>query len=136
MEPKKLESTTAYKLTTNTEDSDVYIHNDKFGCGGDEVQVYLKSEADEFIESLKTYYKDAHGKLHTVNLIEDELYQKLLHAKYKRCIASAAYWAAVRYNCVDDKHKIRAENNHKKWLELSKRYKEPKVIYDWRTNEI
>lgn len=98
--------------------------------------VYLKSEADEFIESLKTYYKDAHGKLHTVNLIEDELYQKLLHAKYKRCVASAAYWAAVMYNCVDDKHKIRAENNHKKWLELSKRYKEPKVIYDWRTNEI
>lgn len=88
--------------------------------------VYIKSEADECIESLITDYKDACGKLHTVGLIKDELYQKLLHTKYKRCVASAAYWVAVRDNCVDYKHRIQAENNHKKWIELSKRYKEVK----------
>ena len=126
MEPKKLESTTAYKLTTNTEDSDVYIHNDKFGCGGDEVQVYLKSEADEFIESLRTDYKDACGKLHTVNLIEDELYHRLQHANYKRCVAMSAYWVAVRYKCIYEKHRRQADKNNKRWLELSKRYKEAK----------
>lgn len=126
MKCNKLKSITTYKLTTNTEDSDVYIHNDEFGCGGDAVQVYLKSEADKCIESIRNDYKDPCGNLHTVGLTKDELYQKLLHTKYKRCVASAAYWVAVRYNCVDDKHKIRAENNHKKWLELSKRYKEAK----------
>lgn len=103
MEPKKLESTTAYKLTTNTEDSDVYIHNDEFGCGGDEVQVYLKSEADKYIESL---------------------YHRLQRANYKRCFAMFAYWIAVRFTCIDEKHKRRADKNSKRWLELSKRYRE------------
>ena len=73
MKCNKLKSITAYKLTTNTEDSDVYIHNDEFECGGDAVQAYIKSEADKCIESLRTDYKDACGKLHTVGLIKDEL---------------------------------------------------------------
>lgn len=103
MKCDKLESTTAYKLTTNTEDSDVYIHNDEFGCGGDAVQVYIKSEADKFIESLRTGFQ---------------------HANYKRCIAMFAYWIAVRLTCIDEKHKRRADKNSKRWLELSKRYKE------------
>ena len=123
MKCDKLKSITAYKLTTNTEDSDVYIHNDEFECGGDAVQVYIKSEADKCIESLRTDYKDACGKLHTVGLIKDELYQKLLHTKYKRCVASAAYWVAVRYKCIDEKHRRLADKNNKRWLELSKRYK-------------
>ena len=126
MNGNKLKSTTAYKLTTNTEDSDVYIHNDEFGFGGDAVQVYLKSEADKCIESLRNDYKDPCGELHTVGLIKDELYQKLLHTKYKRCVASAAYWVAVRYKCIDEKHRRRADKNNKRWLELSKRYKEAK----------
>lgn len=71
MKCNKLKSFTAYKLTTNTEDSDVYIHNDDFGCGGDAVQVYLKSEADKYIESLRTDYKDACGKLHGVADVEN-----------------------------------------------------------------
>lgn len=53
MKCDKLESTTAYKLTTNTEDSDVYIHNNEFGCGGDAVQVYIKEDVDEAIAELK-----------------------------------------------------------------------------------
>ena len=124
MKCDKLKSITAYKLTTNTEDSDVYIHNDEFECGGDAVQVYIKSEADKCIESLRTDYKDACWKLHAVGLIKDELYQKLLHTKYKRCVAMSAYWVAVSYKCIDEKHRRLADKNNKRWLELSKRYKE------------
>ena len=88
--------------------------------------VYLKSEADKCIESLRTDYKDACGKLHTVGLIKDELYHRLQHANYKRCVAMSAYWIAVRYKCIDEKHRRRADKNNKRWLELSKRYKETK----------
>lgn len=126
MKCNKLKSITEYKLTTNTEDSDVYIHNDEFGCGGDAVQVYLKSEADKCIESIRNDYKDPCWNLHTVGLTKDELYQKLLHTKYKRCVASAAYWVAVRYKCIDEKHRRQADKNNKRWIELSKRYKEAK----------
>ena len=49
----ELKAINAYRLTTNTEDSDVYIHNDEFGCGGDLVECYLKSEADKVIAELK-----------------------------------------------------------------------------------
>ena len=62
---------------------------------------------------------------HTTDVINSQEVE-IRRQKYKRCVAMSAYWAAVRYNCVDDKHKILAENNHKKWLELSKRYKEAK----------
>ena len=60
--------------------------------------VYLKSEADEVIR----------------------------HQKYKRCVAMSAYWVAVRYKCIDEKHRRQADKNNKRWLELSKRYKEAK----------
>lgn len=88
---------------------------------------------DESLDELKK------GKAYLLEYTTEVLnsQERVIHRqKYKRCLAMSAYWVAVRYNCVDDKHKIRAENNHKKWLELSKHYKEPKVIYDWRTNEI
>ena len=88
--------------------------------------VYIKSEADKCIESLITDYKDTCGKLHTVGLIKDELYHRLQHANYKRCVAMSAYWVAVRYKCIDEKHKRQADKNNKRWLELSKRYKEVK----------
>lgn len=58
--------------------------------------VYIKSEADEVI----------------------------CHQKYKRCVSMSAYWVAVRYKCIDEKHRRRADKNNKRWLELSKRYKE------------
>ena len=72
--------------------------------------VYLKSEADKCIESLRTDYKDA--------------YHRLQHANYKRCIAMFAYWIAVRFTCIDEKHKRRADKNSKRWFKLSNRYKE------------
>lgn len=98
MKCDKLKSITAYELTTNTDDSDVYIHNDEFACGGDAVQVYRKSDVDHILQ----------------------------HANYKRCVAMSAYWLAVRYKCIDEKHRQRAAKNNKRWLELSKRYKESK----------
>lgn len=88
--------------------------------------VYLKSEADKCIESIINDYKDPCGKLHTVGLVKDELYHKLQHANYKRCVAMSAYWLAVSYKCIDEKHRRRADKNNKRWLELSKRYKEAK----------
>ena len=51
---------------------------------------------------------------------------QLRHQKYKRCVAMSAYWVAVRYKCIDEKHRRRADKNNKRWLELSKRYKEAK----------
>lgn len=49
----ELKAINAYQLTTNTEDSDVYIHNNEFGCGGDLVECYLKSDVDKLIAELK-----------------------------------------------------------------------------------
>lgn len=121
MKCNKLKSITAYKLTTNTEDSDVYIHNDEFGCGGDAVQVYLKSEADKCIESLRTDYKDACGKLRTVGLIKDELYRKLACAQDQLKDAKRALWLA---------RGIRAENEMLLWhnLEMVKRWLKVKEV--------
>lgn len=45
----ELKAINAYRMTTNTEDSDVYIHNNEFGCGGDLVECYLRPEADKVI---------------------------------------------------------------------------------------
>lgn len=49
----ELKAINAYQLTTNTEDSDVYIHNDEFGCGGDLVECYLKADTDQVIADLE-----------------------------------------------------------------------------------
>ena len=80
----------------------VYKMVDKYYCDDSfcvvPSDVYLKSEADEVI----------------------------CHQKYKRCVAMSAYWVAVRYKCIDEKHRRQADKNNKRWLELSKRYKEAK----------
>ena len=57
-------------------------------------------------------------------MIETE--RKLRHQKYKRCLAMASYWVAVSYQCVDDKHRQRAEKHHRKWLDIAKRFEEAK----------
>ena len=64
---------------------------------------YLKSEADKVIMEQK---------------------DKLRHQKYKRCLDKARYWVAVSYQCIDDKHRQRAEKHHYKWLELANKFKE------------
>ncbi len=51
---------------------------------------------------------------------------QLRHQKYKRCLDKSAYWLAVSYQCVDDKHRQQAKRHRKKWLELAKKFKEAK----------
>lgn len=48
---------------------------------------------------------------------------QLRHHKYKRCLDAARYWVAVSYQCIDDKHRQRAERHHRKWLELANKFK-------------
>ena len=104
-----------------------YIKEDVDEAIAELKDVIRKHEAkNKCIESLRTDYNDACGKLHTVGLIKDELYHRLQHANYKRCVAMSAYWVAVRYKCIDEKHRRQADKNNKRWLELSKRYKEAK----------
>lgn len=51
---------------------------------------------------------------------------QLHYNKYKRCLAMANYWVAVSYQCVDDKHRQKAEKRHYKWLKLVEKFKETK----------
>ena len=52
--------------------------------------------------------------------------EEIRRQKYKRCLAMASYWLAVSYQCVDDKHRQRAEKHHRKWLDIAKRFEEAK----------
>lgn len=56
----------------------------------------------------------------------ERLLQIVRHQKRKRCLAMASYWVAVSYQCVDDKHRQRAEKHHRKWLDIAKRFEEAK----------
>lgn len=68
-------------------------------------KVYLKSEADKVIAELKV---------------------SLRKNNYKRCLDKANYWLAVSYNCIDGKHRQKAEKHHYKWLKLAEKFKEAK----------
>lgn len=83
-------------------------------------------EQESLIEELKADYKEASDRLQTANLIKDEQFAATRHHKYKRCLAMATYWVAVSYQCVDDKHRQRAERHHRKWLEFAEKFKESK----------
>lgn len=110
-------------------------------------EFYLKYEADKVIadlraqivqadaecanalkesKELKADYKEACGRLQTANLIKDEQLAATRHQKYKRCLAMASYWVTVSFQCVDDKHRQRAERRHRKWLKLAEKFKEAK----------
>ena len=86
-------------------------------------EYYTRTDADAVIAELKADYKEACDRLQTANLIKDEQIAATRHSKRKRCLAMANYWVAVSYQCVDDKHRQRAEKNHRKWLELAERFK-------------
>lgn len=83
------------------------------------VKVVDKSEADKVIAELKESIKG----LILDNYLKDK---ELRHNKYKRCLDKSAYWVAVSYQCVDNKHRQQAERHHKKWLELAEQFKEAK----------
>lgn len=76
----------------------------------------LESEIAELKESVKGLILD--------NYLKDK---ELRHNKYKRCLDKSAYWVAVSYQCVDNKHRQQAERHHKKWLELAEKFKEAKL---------
>ena len=106
-----------------------------------DAEVYLKSEADKVIADLeenhkkevgqllieiaelKADYKEACDRLQTANLIKDEQLAATRHQKYRRCLDRSEYWVAVSYQCIDNKHRQRAERHHKKWLDLAEKFK-------------
>lgn len=78
---------------------------------------------DESLDELKK--GKAYLLEYTTEVINSQ--ERVIHRqKYKRCLAMSAYWVAVRYKCIDEKHRRQADKNNKRWLELSKRYKESK----------
>lgn len=86
---------------------------------GEYDEFYLKYEADKVIAELKESVKS----LILDNYLKDK---EMRHNKYKRCLTMASYWLAVSYQCVDDKHRKRAEKHRRKWLELAEKFKEAK----------
>ena len=70
--------------------------------------------------------KDVLAKLEEQEVELAEKDKELNRQKYKRCLAMASYWVAVSYQCVDDKHRQRAEKHHRKWLDIAKRFEEAK----------
>lgn len=87
-------------------------------------EYYTRTDADAVIAELKADYKESCDRLQTANLIKDEQLAATRHQKYKRCLAMASYWVAVSYQCVDDKHRKRAEKRHYKWQELAAKFKD------------
>ena len=86
-------------------------------------EVYIKSEADKYINLLKdkANYNEYAYKIKSEELADScRFYEdELRHNKYKRCLTMASYWVAVSYQCVNDKHRQIAERRHSKWLELA-----------------
>jgi hypothetical protein len=87
-------------------------------------EYYTRTDADAVIAELKADYQEACDRLQTANLIKDEQLAETRHQKWKRCLAMASYWVAVSYQCVDDKHRQKAEKRHYKWLELAEKFKD------------
>ena len=84
-------------------------------------KVYLKSEADRYI-----------AELQSANQLEiDEWYNKLMHHKYKRCLAMARWchnkslwWYSKGYGF--EKYDKFWEKWEKRWLEIAEQFKEVK----------
>jgi hypothetical protein len=96
MKCDELKAINAYQLTTNTEDSDVYIHNDEFGCGGDLVECYLKSEVDEAIAELKAKLESVQASAYAdsvdAGMRERRLRRALWIARANRAIEKIAWF--------------------------------------------
>lgn len=136
----ELKAINAYRLTTNTEDSDVYIHNDEFGCGGDLVECYLKSEADKVIAELQNQVHDYAQGLY---VIQARAENEASHYKYKRCAALAQEWrnyaafCGMQSSCHNHRgfgktaekytwKEIHAWKCVKRWLDIAEKFKEAK----------
>lgn len=107
----------------------------EFGNGD---EVYLKSEADKVIEEKDKEIQRLENLCESYRIDCDNLAireanackeierdnKQIRHQKYKRCLDKAKYWVAVSYQCVDDKHRQRAEKHHYEWLGLAEKFKE------------
>ena len=102
------------------------------GITGSANEVYSKSDVDKVIAELRAqivqadagYDKALKEKLVEYATLREWAELQLRHQKYKRCIAMANYWAAVSYQCADDKHRRNAARRHRKWLELAGTFEE------------
>ena len=80
----------------------------------------LKEKHKTEVKELLCLIRD---KENNFNRAFDSEEKELRHSNYKRCLAMASYWVAVSYQCVENKHRQRAERHHKRWLELAERFK-------------
>ena len=126
----ELKAINAYRLTTNTEDCDVYIHNDEFDCGGDIVECYLKSEADKVIAEKEAEIAELKEQVHDYALgsyvMQAMAEKEARHDKYKRCLAMA-YWCSAELGMLVStwESKIKYYKRwQKRWLELAEKFKE------------
>lgn len=126
----ELKAINAYRLTTNTEDCDVYIHNDEFDCGGDLVECYLKSEADKVIAEKEAEIAELKEQVHDYALgsyvMQAMAEKEARHDKYKRCLAMA-YWCSAELGMLVStwESKIKYYKRwQKRWLELAEKFKE------------
>lgn len=126
----ELKAINAYRLTTDTEDCDVYIHNDEFDCGGDLVEYYLKSEADKVIAEKEAEIAELKEQVHDYALgsyvMQAMAEKEARHDKYKRCLAMALWCSAELGMLVSTwESKIKFYKRwHKRWLELANKFKE------------
>lgn len=114
MRREGLKAITAYRLTTNTEDSDVRIYNDEFECGGDAVEVYPRAEADEYINSLEDKIEALERKNQQWHEGAVTLRKKLYRMRaimYKAC----ANWALAEFRILDHVDQGEPAKWHEMW---------------------
>ena len=127
----ELKAINAYRLTTNTEDCDVYIHNDEFDCGGDLVECYLKSEADKVIAEKEAEIAELKEQVHDYALgsyvMQAMAEKEARHDKYKRCLAMAM-WCCDRWADIATPYakSVWYSKWEIRWLELAEKFKEAK----------
>lgn len=80
-------------------------------------------EQESLIAELEERIDDGDKNFDMANSQNERLLKIVRHHKFKRCLDKANYWVAVSYQCVDDKHRQRAERHNRKWLELAERFK-------------
>lgn len=84
----------------------------------------ITSDKHKAVEKMLQYKVLYEEKCRDINTQERFFALKIAHQKYKRCLMAAQYWLAVSYNCIDDKHRQKAEKHHYKWMELAKKFNE------------
>lgn len=107
---------------------DVYDNYSEHPCE-ESSQVYLKSEVDKVIAEKNTKIIQLEALIENYNRISREIIDNANHQKYKRCLDKADRCLAqcqifgFVHNYPKTKHYAKW---HKRWLELSKKFKEAK----------